>query len=96
MGTSLTQGDHEGRVEQTQICPVRVIHYSPGKETLAGQAQSEDTQKQLNRINKSDKFQADGIVPGQRQQHVLLSHILHILQQWSVGVVHNQATVLKT
>lgn len=55
MGTSLTQGDHEGRVEQTQICPVRVIHYSPGKETLAGRAQSEDTQKQLNRINKSDK-----------------------------------------
>lgn len=26
----LTQGDHEGRVEQTQICPVRVVYYSPG------------------------------------------------------------------
>lgn len=32
MGTNLTQGNHEGRVEQTQICPVCVIHYSPGKE----------------------------------------------------------------
>lgn len=32
MGTALTQGDHEGWVEQTQICPVCVIHYSPCKE----------------------------------------------------------------
>lgn len=33
MGTDLTQGDHERRVEQTQICPVCVVHYTPGKET---------------------------------------------------------------
>ena len=32
MRLNLTQGDHEGRVEQTQICPVRVVHYSPGSE----------------------------------------------------------------
>ena len=34
-------------------------------------------------------------VPCQWQQHVLLSHILHILQQRSVGVIHDQAAVLK-
>ena len=33
-GTDLTQGDHEGGVEQTQIGPVRVIHYSPGTDTV--------------------------------------------------------------
>lgn len=31
-GRNLTQGNHEGRVEQTQIRPVCVIHYSPGTE----------------------------------------------------------------
>lgn len=25
----VTQSDHEGRVEQTQVCPVRVVHDSP-------------------------------------------------------------------
>lgn len=29
-GTNLTQGDHEGWVEQTQVRPVCVVHYSPG------------------------------------------------------------------
>lgn len=43
---------------------------------------------------ETDEYR-DSIVPGQGQQHVFLSHILHILQQWSVGVVHYQAAVLK-
>lgn len=29
MWTNLTQGNHEWRVEKTQVCPVCVINYSP-------------------------------------------------------------------
>lgn len=38
METDLTQGNHERRVEQTQICPVCVVHYSPGKDTHLSEA----------------------------------------------------------
>lgn len=34
-------------------------------------------------------------IPSEGQQHVLLSHILYILQQRSVRVVHNQTAVLE-
>lgn len=48
LGTDLTEGDHEGRVEQTQICPVRVIHYSPGTRHVT--AQVSDSTKTQQRV----------------------------------------------
>lgn len=46
MRLNLTQGNHEGRVEKTQVCPVCVVNYSPSKNTriwvsLSGSSQSE-------------------------------------------------------